>query len=197
MQPGDRRLVAMQLGRIRYEPEAVVARCARDYPAAVLGFAARAPARAARGELSATLHWITCPWLKARISTLEAGGWIDHLRWLLARPESGALRAALEEAAGAYTTAVRRAHDGRSPGLFEARFGGRIMGIGGTAGADGMKCLHNHVAWMLAGGTSPIGAFALALVELDLAPRGLAPLDCGSDCAREPARFGLVGRLEV
>jgi len=38
-------------------------------------------------------------------------------------------------------------------------------GVGGTR--LGVKCLHAHVAWLLAGGPDPVGAWAVARIEAD------------------------------
>ncbi len=176
-----------------YQPKAVVARCHRGYPGVVLGFHPAGPG--GPGEtLSTTLHWVACPWLESRIQALENGGWLDHLRWILAHPETSGLRDRLSEAAREYTSAVRAAHDERSPGTFGTRNGERIMGIGGTRDPLGLKCLHNHAAWFLAGGDSPIGALVMGLVELDTSRAGTGALDCGGDCVATPTVFGLRAR---
>lgn len=186
----DQPLIRMQLGKLRYQPLAVGARCARGYPAVVKGF--HPPGPATPGEvLSTSLDWVSCPHLESRIQALENGGWLDHLRWILDHPENEALRETLGRVGEAYTNRVRAAMDARAPGIFEQRFGSRTMGIGGTADPLALKCLHNHVAWVLAGGASPIGSFTLALLNLDLSPRGQGPVECGADCRADPAAFGL------
>lgn len=188
--PEDRDLVRIQLGRLRYEPRRILARCRQDRPAVVLGY--HPPGPPVEGEtLSTSLTWVSCPWLERRIQGLENSGWIDHLRWILEHPANKELRERMLSIAEDYTNRVREAFDARRPDLFEKRFGGRIMGVGGTQDPLALKCLHNHVAWSLAGGDSPIGRFALALVDLDLAPGGLGATDCGRDCGEDPGSFGL------
>ena len=74
------------------------------------------------------------------------------------------------------------ADDGRSP-----RPSG---GVGGTR--RGVKCLHAHVAWSMAGGDDPVGRWALEHLELDLSgyiPEhgggdAVAAIDCGTNSTR-------------
>lgn len=195
MGPEDRERIRRQLGRLRYQPRRVAARCARGYPAVVEGF--HPPGEARPGEtLSTSLDWITCPWLEQRIQALENQGWLAHLRWLLEQEGATRLRESVEAAAREYTSRVRAAHEARSPGTFARRYGERILGIGGTARVLGLKCLHNHAAASLSGQGTPLGELALALVALDSAREGRAPLDCGSDCMARPEEFGMA-REEV
>ena len=118
-------------------------------------------------------------------------GWLHHLRWVLDEPGGAPLKQDLLAASDAYTSRLQERMDARSPGTFARRYGGRILGIGGTADPAALKCLHNHAATALSGEPTPIGTFALALVEMNLGRDGRGPLDCGADCMQEPERFGL------
>lgn len=51
-------------------------------------------------------------------------------------------------------------------------------GVGGTR--VGVKCLHAHVAYALAGGDDPVGRWALARIEADVAVAALASADPGT-----------------
>lgn len=183
-------MLRRQIGYLRYEPLHVAARCHQGYPAVVEGF--HPPGDPKEGEvLSTSLDWITCPWLEKAIQRVENEGWLHHLRWILADPRGAALKKDLLAASDAYTSRLRERMDARSPGTFARRFEGRILGIGGTADPAALKCLHNHAATALSGEATPIGAFALALVEMNLGRHGQGPLDCGADCMEEPEKFGL------
>jgi hypothetical protein len=134
---------------------------------------------------------VTCPWLERRIQTMENNHWLDHLRWLLLHDKGVALRADLEAASARYTTRVRELFEARQPGTFEIRYQDQVFGIGGTRDPLGIKCLHNHVGTRLAGEPTPLGELALTLIQLDLEPVGLGPLNCGGDCMARPRDFGL------
>ncbi len=85
------------------------------------------------GEPFPTTFWLTCPYLVAQVSRLEAAGGVE--RWTRAVAEDPQLADSLE-----------RAHaDQRDlrPQL--------DLGVGGARpGARGLKCLHAHVAYALA-----------------------------------------------
>jgi uncharacterized protein len=89
-----------------------------------------------------TLFWLVDPELTAAISRLEAAGGVRMAADVLSGPE------------------VARAHD-RYAALRDAKLTlGHVGpvpsgGVGGTR--RGVKCLHAHVAWHLAGGDDPVG----------------------------------------
>src|SRR5947209_19945445 len=94
------------------------------------------------GRPMPTRYWLVDPDLRRAVSTLEARGGV--------REAEGAVDAAELEAAHARYAAERDAavpdrHTGPRPS----------GGIGGAR--RGVKCLHAHYAWYLAGGDDPIG----------------------------------------
>lgn len=89
-----------------------------------------------------TRYWLVDPVLKIRVSRLEAAGGV--------RDASDAVVPSELEAAHARYAAERDAtippeHHGPLP----------YGGVGGTR--RGVKCLHAHYAWHLAGGDDPVG----------------------------------------
>lgn len=103
-----------------------------------------------------TLYWLCDPGIRAAIGTLESLGGVRDS----------------ETAVG--LDAVRRAHDAyaseRDADVPADHVGPRPSGgVGGTR--EGVKCLHAHYAYWLAGGDDPVGAW----VHEQLQERGLMP----------------------
>jgi len=89
-----------------------------------------------------TLYWLIDPLDKLRISRLESSGAIQT-----AESEIG-----LESIALAH----RKYEEERNKDIPEKHFGPVPSGgVGGTR--VGIKCLHAHYAWFLAGGEDPVG----------------------------------------
>jgi hypothetical protein len=124
----DRALVARQLGR---EPRAfkrVVVRCPFGQPAVT-----EQEPYDATGNPFPTTYWLTCRYLVAAVSRLEAEGGVA--RWTRAVAEHDTLARSLERA-DARQRELRPELD---------------AGIGGArVGARTLKCLHAHVAFALA-----------------------------------------------
>jgi uncharacterized protein len=124
----DRALVERQLGRPPRAFRRVAVRCPFGRPAVT-----EQNAYDDAGEPFPTTFWLTCPYLVAQVSRLEAAGGVE--RWTRAVAEDPQLADSLE-----------RAHvDQRDlrPQL--------DLGVGGARpGARGLKCLHAHVAYALA-----------------------------------------------
>jgi uncharacterized protein len=139
----DRTAVERQLGRPPRAFRRVVVRCPFGRPAVT----EQAPLDDA-GEPFPTTFWLTCPYLVAAVSRVEAAGGVE--RWSRAAAEDPELRASLE-----------RANDEQRHIRPELD-----LGIGGArAGAGSLKCLHAHVA------------FALARPGYELGERIVAELD--------------------
>jgi hypothetical protein len=85
-----------------------------------------------RGEPFPTTYYVTCPYLAAALSRLEAAGGVE--RWTRAAHEDPELAASLE--AG---HEEQRALRPELPG-----------GIGGATRTGSLKCLHAHAAFALA-----------------------------------------------
>jgi len=124
----DRDAVARQIGR---EPRAfrrVAVRCPFGRPAV-----AEQDPFDRSGAPFPTSFWLTCPWLVAAVSRLEAGGGVE--RWSREAATDPVLVESLDRA----NAEQRRLRPELS------------LGIGGArAGAGSLKCLHAHVAFALA-----------------------------------------------
>ncbi len=89
-----------------------------------------------------TRYWLVDDELRRRVSTLEAGGGV---RAAEAAIDGAAVAAAHARYAAERDAALPAGHTGPRPS-------------GGVAGTrTGVKCLHAHYAWHLAGGDDPIG----------------------------------------
>ncbi len=95
-----------------------------------------------------TTFWLTCPYLVAAVSRLEAAGGVE--RWSRAAVDDLELASSLGRA-HAEQRRIRPELD---------------VGIGGAGvGARGLKCLHAHVAFALARPGYDLGERILAEVE--------------------------------
>ena len=101
-----------------------------------------------------TRFWLVDPDLVTRVSRLESGGGV---RAAEAAVDPDKVARAHARYAAERDAALPAAHDGPRP-------------HGGVAGtALGVKCLHAHYAWFLAGGDDPVGAWVAArLAEGDV-----------------------------
>jgi uncharacterized protein len=89
-----------------------------------------------------TRYWLVSPALNAAVGRLEAAG--------------GVRRAEREVPAGAVADAHARYAVERDAALPQGHLGPAPSGgVGGTR--QGVKCLHAHYAWHLAGGDDPVG----------------------------------------
>jgi uncharacterized protein len=124
----DRAVVERQLGRPPRAFRRVVVRCPFARPAVT-----EQDAYDENGEPFPTAFWLTCPYLVAAVSRVEAAGGVE--RWTRAAAEDAELADSLERA-HAEQRELRPELD---------------LGIGGArAGAGSLKCLHAHVAFALA-----------------------------------------------
>ena len=124
----DRAVVEQQLGRPPRAFRRVVVRCPFGRPA-VTEQAAYDDA----GEPFPTTYWVTCRYLVAAISRLEAAGGVE--RWSRAAADDPELARSLERA-NDEQRALRPELD---------------LGIGGARrDAGSLKCLHAHAAFALA-----------------------------------------------
>ena len=94
-----------------------------------------------------TRYWLVDPELVTAVSRLESSGGV---RAAEAAVDAGDLARAHAEYAAERDAALPADHDGPRP-------------HGGVAGtARGVKCLHAHYAWYLAGGDDPVGFWVAA-----------------------------------
>jgi uncharacterized protein len=97
-----------------------------------------------------TRYWLVGEPERTWVGRLEAAGGVDEAE---AAVDSDELAAAHARYAAERDAAVPPGHEGPVP------FGG----VGGTR--QGVKCLHAHYAWFLAGGDDPVGRWVAARLE--------------------------------
>jgi exopolyphosphatase / guanosine-5'-triphosphate,3'-diphosphate pyrophosphatase len=160
--------VREQIGREPTTPFTVVARCTGGHPLVI-----RNAPRDASGAPFPTTYWLTCPDAGKAVSRLEADGAIARFN-------------ERERTDPAFAESLLAAHrsyaEERARDLPEAIEDG---GVGGTR--RGVKCLHAHYAFHLAGGDDPIGAWVAERVEpvhADERPGRVAAIDQGTNSIR-------------
>lgn len=133
----DRAAVATLLGREPRSDVDVVVRRADGSPVVI-----RNPALLDDGTPMATRYWLVGEPERRLVSALES---------------SGGVRAAnLEVDADALAAAHERYRAERDASIPDGVSGPHPFGgVGGTR--EGVKCLHAHYAWFLAGGDDPVG----------------------------------------
>lgn len=120
----------------------------------------------ADGTPMPTRYWLVGQEVREAVSRLEAAGGVRRYDSLVDPSE---LAAAHERYAAERDAALPAGHRGPAP----------AGGVGGTR--RGVKCLHAHLAWLLAGGDDPVGRLVAA--ELASGPPVVA-LDCGTNSTR-------------
>ena len=138
----DTRVVSWQLGRPARPFRRVAARCAHGFPAVT----EQAPF-GAEGEPFPTTFYLTCPWLVAGISRVEAEGGVE--RYSREAQDDDELGASLERA-----DAEQRRLRPELP-----------VGIAGTRRRENLKCLHAHAAFALARPGYELGERIMGEVE--------------------------------
>ena len=139
----DRAVVERQLGRAPRAFRRVAVRCPFGRPAVTEQAAFDDAA-----EPFPTSFWLTCPYLVAAVSRLEASGGVE--RWTRAAADDPELAASLDRA-HAEQRALRPELD---------------LGISGARpGAGSLKCLHAHVAFALARPGYELGERIVAEVD--------------------------------
>jgi len=102
-----------------------------------------------------TRYWLVAPHLVNAVSRLESGGGV---RAAEAAVDPGEVAQAHERYAAERDAVLPSGHDGPRP-------------HGGVAGtARGVKCLHAHYAWYLAGGDDPVGRWVAARLAEETPP---------------------------
>ena len=97
-----------------------------------------------------TRFWLVDPELNRAVGRLEADGGVRDAEREIPPDVLAAAHAAY---AAERDAAIPMGHDGPRPS----------GGVGGTR--RGVKCLHAHFAWFLAGGDDPVGAWVAARLE--------------------------------
>lgn len=147
----DREAVAALLGRPPEGDFDVAVRDADGHPVVIRN----APIMG-DGRPMPTRWWLVDPTLRRAVSTIEAAGGV---RAAAAAVDAHELARAHARYAAERDAAVAADHHGPRP----------AGGVGGTR--QGVKCLHAHYAWLLAGGDDPVGRWVAA----ELRAVGAAP----------------------
>jgi exopolyphosphatase/guanosine-5'-triphosphate,3'-diphosphate pyrophosphatase len=168
LRAADLDAVADQLGREPTTPFTVLTRCTGGHPLVI-----RNAPFDEHGDPFPTTYWLTCPAAVKGVSRLESAGWIGRLNERIHDDE-------------AFDEAVEAAH--RAYAADRARDHGATTGWGGVGGTrTGIKCLHAHYAYHLAGGVDPVGAWVAGEAEpIHPAERGgrVAAIDQGTNSIR-------------
>ncbi|HEX3334208.1 MAG TPA: DUF501 domain-containing protein [Acidimicrobiales bacterium] len=132
------------------------------------------------GRPMPTRYWLVDAIVREEVSRLEAGGGV---RRAAAAVPPAEVAAAHERHAAERERALPPDHAGPRPS----------GGVGGTR--RGVKCLHAHLAWYLAGGDDPVGGWTaaeLGVARVDFVVAGaeaverrpVAAVDCGTNSTR-------------
>ena len=97
-----------------------------------------------------TLYWLVGERERQAVGRLESAGGVRRAE---AEVDAVALAAAHDRYAAERDSLLPAEHTGPRP----------TGGVGGTR--QGVKCLHAHLAWYLAGGDDPVGAWVAARIE--------------------------------
>ena len=181
MTPEDLALVTELLGRPPRGECEIVVRGPAGEPVVI-----KNAAHLDDGTPMPTLYWLVGREERDSVSRLEAAGGVKEA-------ERATDPGALADAHARYATLRDRSLVGSEPHAHLPS-----GGVGGTR--QGVKCLHAHLAWYLAGGDDPIGRWTAAELGLDRAaypcsdcesqdtqPRpssAVAAVDCGTNSTR-------------
>jgi hypothetical protein len=102
-----------------------------------------------------TRYWLVDPIIRAAVGRLEAEGGVNRAE---AEIDPAAVAAAHDRYRAERDTALPAGHTGPRPSA----------GVGGTR--QGVKCLHAHYAWFLAGGDDPVGQWVHDRLPPELRP---------------------------
>jgi hypothetical protein len=106
------------------------------------------------GEPMPTRYWLVDPEIRTLVGRLESQGGVRDAERAV---EVVALRSAHARYAAERDALIPHGWPGPRP----------HGGVGGTR--NGVKCLHAHVAWWLAGGDDPVGRWVTEQIELPTA----------------------------
>ncbi|MDQ2754819.1 MAG: DUF501 domain-containing protein, partial [Actinomycetota bacterium] len=157
----DHRRVALLLGRVPRGQYQVAVRAADGDPVVI-----RNRPLLDDGTPMPTLYWLVSPGLRLAVDRLEAAGGV---RMAEAAVEPHALADAHHRYAELRDREIPPGWSGNRPS-------------GGVAGTRrGVKCLHAHLAFHLAGGEDPVGQWVATKLAMS-AP--VAAIDCGTNSTR-------------
>ena len=145
----DLKLISAQLERFPKNVLEVSQRCSYGFPVVIKS------KPILEGKPFPTIYWLSCPFLRYKISQLETEGYIPKYEKLLAsspRLLSLQVRAHLR----AQKEAIELA--GEKGWIRERLSSG---GMGGISNFSHIECLHLHVAYHLGGIENPVGKMVL------------------------------------
>jgi hypothetical protein len=146
--PGDAERVGVLLGRVPRGDFETVVRAGDGDPVVI-----RNAPFLTDGTPMPTRYWLVGLDLRRRVDRLEAAGGVNRAE---AEVDAAEVAAAHDR--------YRAERDGDiPPGWTGPRPSG---GVAGTR--QGVKCLHAHLAWYLAGGDDPVGRWTAAALGLDM-----------------------------
>lgn len=140
------------MGRCPRDPWRVAVRCLFGYPTVIAS-----PVRLADGTPFPTWAWLTCPRITEAVSRCESAGGVAE--WASRATADSDLAAALRELDAAVRVVREREGGGEQAS--------GDVGLAGQRNPLGVKCLHAHVAYALAGLDDPIGCAVLEQVGRD------------------------------
>src|SRR5262245_27789283 len=143
----DRVAVRALLGREPLAEFEVVVRDAQGSPVVI-----RNAPFTVDGTPMPTRYWLVDPGWNRAVSRLEAAGGVREAETLL---DPHTIAAAHRAYAIERDAEIPQSHRGPRPS----------GGVGGTR--VGVKCLHAHVAWFLAGGADPVGEWSVARISAE------------------------------
>ena len=133
-----------------------------------------------------TLFWLTCPYLRSAVATLESWGMIEDVRRRIredaefgreyedANARYALQRIGLLDAADRAGLHIDAQKDGPGAGMLRVI---EESGVGGAADWTGVKCLHMNVADFMAGNANPVGELCVQRLTEDGVGQGLECTD--------------------
>lgn len=122
-------------------------------------------------EVFPTLNWLTCPYLRKEIFSLEGGGLIAQFEQRI--QEDAEFAACVDKNHQDYAerrlslipTEVQERLKQEYPERYQVL---ATTGVGGIRNPEGVKCLHTHVADYLAHGENVIGSEVIKILNKSL-----------------------------
>ncbi len=144
----DLKVISFQLERTPKNILKVVLRCSYGYPMVIKS------KPVLDGKPFPTLYWLTCPFLRYKLSQLEADGYIPKYEKILSN--SSEMR--VEEIAAHFKAREEALKLVEEEWIKESL---KRRGMGGISNFSHIKCLHLHVAYHLGGIRNPVARMAL------------------------------------
>lgn len=178
-------LIARQLGRKPSIVFRIEMECEYGWPA-LLG---NSPFDAS-GNPNPNLYYLSCPYLRKRISTLEDSGMIARLQQMIT--DDPILKADLDRAQGLHDLEWRRAAKGRNGKSPVGQ-----INIAGSRDANHLKCMHAHFAYFLAHRDYMVGAMIAKMIHGDFSAVTISDISdkiwCNDEICRKWKRITADG----